>query len=138
MIQLLDSRYASSRTVSRKAVQTRLYRMTYQDQNMATYIDQFTSLFSQLERMGQYASIPETHTASMLLASIDLSCCLELRAPALSTKKRIELTSEFVQTKLIDECNAKRLLLGTAQSAHIRRKNRIFWAETVPDVKKER
>ena len=46
MIQLLDARYASNRTVSRIAVQTQLFRMSYSDQDMASYVDQFSSLFS--------------------------------------------------------------------------------------------
>ena len=53
MMQLLDARYASNRTVSRIAIQTQLYGMSYSGQNMSTYIDQYTSLFSQLEPMGK-------------------------------------------------------------------------------------
>lgn len=38
--RMLDSRYASNRTVSRIAVQTQLYRMRYKDQDMSKYIDE--------------------------------------------------------------------------------------------------
>ena len=71
MLRLLDARYASNRTVSRIAVQTQLFRMSYNDQDMASYIDQFFSLFSKLQRMGKGAAIPESHKAPMLLASIN-------------------------------------------------------------------
>lgn len=109
MLRLLDARYASSRTVSRIAVQTQLFRMSYKGQNMSSYIDQFTSLFSQLERMGKDAAIPETHKAPMLLASIDPYCSLESTAAALRTKAVSELTWDYVATTLIDEYNAREM-----------------------------
>ena len=37
---------------------------------MPRYIDDFESLFSQLERMGKQTAIPETHKAPLLLASL--------------------------------------------------------------------
>lgn len=107
MLKLLDARYASNRTVSRIAVQTQLFRMTYNGQNMSSYIDKFTSLFSQLERMGKDAAIPETHKAPMLLASIDPQSFLESTAAALRTKDTSELTWDYVATTLIDEYNAR-------------------------------
>lgn len=51
MINLLDSRYASRWTVSRIAVQSQLFGMSYKDQNMYSYVDQYASLFGWLERM---------------------------------------------------------------------------------------
>lgn len=107
MMELLDSRYASNRTVSRIAVQTQLFRMRYNGQSMSEYVDQYTALFALLERMGKDASIPESHKAPMLLASIDPSCSLESTAAALRTKEVSELTWEYVATTLIDEYNAK-------------------------------
>ena len=109
MLKLLDARYASNRTVSRIAVQTQLFRMSYTNQNMSVYVDQYTSLFSQLERMGKDAAIPETHKAPMLLASIDPKCSLESTAAALRTKDVSELTWDYVATTLIDEYNAKQV-----------------------------
>ena len=106
MLDLLDARYASNRTVSRIAVQTQLFRMSYSGQDMASYVDQYTSLFSQLERMGKDAAISESHKAPMLLASIDPNCFLESTAAALRTKESSELTWEYVATTLIDEYNA--------------------------------
>lgn len=107
MLILLDGRYASNRTVSRIAVQTQLFRMTYNGQNMSTYVDQFTSLFSQLERMGKDAAISESHEAPMLLASINPKCHLESTAVALRTKDISDLTWDYVATTLIDEYNAE-------------------------------
>ena len=88
-------------------MQTQLFRMSYTGQNMATYVDQFTSLFSQLERMGEDAAIPESHKAPMLLASIDPSCALESTAAALRTKDIDDLKWDYVATTLIDEYNAR-------------------------------
>lgn len=58
MLQLLDGRYALSHTVSRISIQTQLFRMRYNGQDMSGYIDQYSSLFSQLERMGKDAAVP--------------------------------------------------------------------------------
>ena len=124
MLQLLDARYASNRTVSRIAVQTQLFRMTYKDQNMSTYVDQYTSLFSQLERMGKDAAIPETHKAPMLLASIDPTCSLEPTAAALRTKSISELTWDYVATTLIDEYNARHASSTRPNKTRNRRKNK--------------
>lgn len=107
MLQLLDARYASNRTVSRIAVQTQLFRMRYKDQDMSLFVDTYGSLFSQLEQMGKDAAIPESHKAPMLLASIDPDCVLESTAAALRTKDVAELTWDYVATTLIDEYNAK-------------------------------
>ena len=107
MLQLLDGRYASNRTVSRIAVQTQLFRMSYKNQNMASYVEKFTSLFSQLEQMGKDSAIPETHKAPMPLASIDPNCFLEATAAALRTKDPTELTWQYVATTLIDEYNSR-------------------------------
>lgn len=96
MMKLLDARYACSRTVSRIAVQTQLFRMSYTGQNMSAYIDQYSSLFNQLEQMGKDAAIPESHKAPMLLASIDPKCFLESTAAALRTKDPSELTWDYM------------------------------------------
>eukprot|EP00171_Calliarthron_tuberculosum_P008425 IDg8425t1 len=111
MLKLLDARYASNRTVSRIAVQTQLFRMQYTDQNMASYVDTYASLFSQLERMGKGAAIPDSHKAPMLLASINPDCVLESTAAALRTKDATELTWDYVATTLIDEYNARRITI---------------------------
>lgn len=107
MLELLDSRYASNRTVSRIAVQTQLFRMTYTDQDMSTYVDHYTYMFAQLKQMGKDIAIPDTHKAPMLLASIDPHGPLESAAAALRTKNTAELTWDYVATTLIDEYNAR-------------------------------
>lgn len=107
MLQLLDARYAPNRTVSRIPVQTQLFHMQYTDQNTLEYVDKHTSLFSQLEQMGKDAPIPETHKASILLASTDPKCSLESTAVALRTKKVPERTWDYVTTTLIDEYNPR-------------------------------
>lgn len=71
VLEQLDARYASNRTISKIAVQTQLFRMSYTGQNRSNYIDQFTSLLSQLERMGKDIAIPNTRKAPVPLASID-------------------------------------------------------------------
>ena len=124
MLKLLDARYASNRTVSRIAVQTQLFRMTYTNQNMSAYVDQYTSLFSQLERMGKDAAIPETHKAPMLLASIDPKCSLESTAAALRTKDVAELTWDYVATTLIDEYNARQASPASFERSGRNRKRR--------------
>lgn len=116
MVQLLDARYASNRTVSRISVQTQLFRMSYRGQDMSTYIEHYTALFSQLERMGADAAIPEMHKAPMLLASIDPTCPLESTAAALRTKEVSELTWDYVATTLIDEYNAKQSNITSSES----------------------
>jgi hypothetical protein len=52
MLALLDDHYASSRASSRIAIQTQLYRKTYNGGDMEIVIDDFGTLFSQLERKG--------------------------------------------------------------------------------------
>jgi gag-polypeptide of LTR copia-type len=116
MLALLDDRSASSRAASRIAVQTQLYRKTYDGGDMATFIDEFGSLFSQLERMGKDAAIPESHKAPMLLAAIPIDSPLEVTAAALRTKDVVDLTWEFVATTLIDENEARSMCTTMATS----------------------
>ena len=115
MLALLDARYASSRTVSRIAVQTQLFRMRYTGQDMSRYIDEYVTLFSQLEFMGKDIAVPEAHKAPMLLASIDPDSDMESIAAALRTKDAKELTWEYVTTTMIDEFNSKNKSEGKAK-----------------------
>lgn len=117
MIRLLDERYASRQTVSRIAIQTKLFRLSYNGQNMSTYIDQFTSLLSQLERMEKHAAIAESHKSPMVLASINPKCRLESTAAALQTKGIEELSWDFVATTLIVKDNAKESILFFSQNS---------------------
>lgn len=124
MLELLDARYASNRTVSRIAVQTQLFRLSYNGQNMSEYVDQFAALFSQLDRMGKDAAIPESHKAPMLLASIDPNCSLESTAAALRTKEITELTWDYVATTLIDEYNARQMTSAGSGRSRSRKKGK--------------
>lgn len=81
--------------------------MTYNNQNMSAYIDQYTSLFSKLEIMGKDAAIPKTHKAPILLASIDPNCKLESTAAEIRTKEASELTFHYVVTTFIEEHNSR-------------------------------
>lgn len=112
MLQLLDARYPSNRTVSRIAVQTQLFRMSYNGQNTSEHEDQFSSLFSQLDGMGKDAALPEFYKAPPLMAFIDPNCSLESTAAALKTKEILELTWEYVAITLIGEYNAHQMGLA--------------------------
>jgi gag-polypeptide of LTR copia-type len=116
MLALLDDRYAFSRAASRIAIQTQLYRKIYNSGDMATFIDEFGTLFSQLERMGKDAAILESHKAPMLLAAIPIDSSLEVTAAALRTKEVAELTWEFVATTLIDESEARSMRTTNADT----------------------
>ena len=117
MLKMLDERYAPNRATSRIAVQTQLYRKVYDGGCMATFVDEFKSLFSQLERMGKDAAIPETHKAPMLLASIPVDSPLEVTAAALRTKDIEDLTWEYVSATLIDEVKARSMRTGDASGS---------------------
>eukprot|EP00171_Calliarthron_tuberculosum_P002471 IDg2471t1 len=119
MLQLLDERYASSRAASRIAVQTQVYRKVYGGGDMAKFIDEFSSLFSKLDRMGEDAAIPESHKAPMLLVSIPVESPLELTAAALRTKDVEELTWEYVAFTLIDESRARKRRAEASGGSHI-------------------
>lgn len=86
MLELLDARYACNRTVCRIAAQTQLILKRYTNQDMAMYINEDTSNFSQLEFMGKDAVITESHQAPMILASIEPTCALGAIAAAMWTK----------------------------------------------------
>lgn len=50
-LQLLDASYASNRTMARIEVKTQLYRKSYDCQYMYRYIDEYSSMLSQLESL---------------------------------------------------------------------------------------
>lgn len=66
MLQLLDGRHGPNCTVSRIYVHTELFRISYTRNNCSSYKDQWSSWFSQLERMAKGAAIPESHKTPML------------------------------------------------------------------------
>eukprot|EP00171_Calliarthron_tuberculosum_P000561 IDg561t1 len=68
MLKLLDSRYASTRAATRISVLTSLYTRKYTSkQDMPKYINEFEALFSQLEKIGDDAALPDSHKAPLLL-----------------------------------------------------------------------
>lgn len=71
-LEMLDSRLASSRTATGISVLTTMYteRFNSKADNMASYNDEFETLFAHLERMEADTRIPESHTAPLLLASM--------------------------------------------------------------------
>lgn len=60
--------------------------------------------------MGKDSSIPDTHKAPTLHASIDPFCSLETTAAALLTKDTEYLTWDYVFSILVDEYDAKQSL----------------------------
>jgi hypothetical protein len=107
MIMLLDDLYASSRAASRIAVQTELNRNTYRGGNISTFINEFGTLYSHIERMEKDAATPESPKALMLLLDIPTDSTLQLMAAALHTKDVADLIWEFFATTLIDENEAR-------------------------------
>lgn len=104
MLEMLDNRFASNRTATRISVLTAMYtkRFNYK-QHLPTYIDEFESLFAQLERMGTDNEIPEFHKAPLLLSSMGNNSPLESTVAALRTKDTDQLTWEDVTSDLIQE-----------------------------------
>lgn len=88
---------------------------------MASYVDQYASLFTEPERMGKDAAILETRKAPMYLASVDPSCFLEYTAAALQTKEPDERTCEYVFTTLTDEFISRRLLSEPPQTTKFKK-----------------
>jgi hypothetical protein len=85
------------------AVQTALHRKTYNNDDISVFADEFASQVPQLERMGSDASVPESHKATILLASIPVKSPLETTAAAPRTKDMSELTWASVSTILVNE-----------------------------------
>lgn len=104
MLGLLDKRYASTRTATRISVLTSVYKKSFgQKDSMPRYIDEFESLFAQLERMGEDAAIPESHKAILLLASLTHYSSLKSTVAALRLKNVEDITWETVSADLIQE-----------------------------------
>lgn len=103
MLEMVDARYASSRTALRIVVQGPLFRMRYAVKEIYTYIDENTAFLSQLESMGKAVALQELHKALMLLAFFHPTPDLDPIAAALRTKDVSYLAWEYVTTTLIDE-----------------------------------
>ncbi len=104
MLEQLDLRYASNRATTRISVLTAVYSKRYgPKENMSKYVDEFESLFAQLERMGKDCAVPESHGAPLLLASMGHNSPLESTIAALRMKDTDCLTWEAVTADLIQE-----------------------------------
>lgn len=104
MLELLDKRYASTRAANRISVLTSVYGKKYQDtMSMPKFVDEFETLFAQLERMGEDTAVPESHKAPLLLASMGHESALESTVAALRLKETACLTWEAVSADLIQE-----------------------------------
>ncbi len=104
MLKLLDNRYASSRAATRISVLTSVYAKRWNGkEHMGKFVDEFESLFSQLERMGEDVKIPETHKGPLLLASIGHGTVLESTVAALRLKDTSDLKWPSITSDLIQE-----------------------------------
>lgn len=124
MLDLRDTIFASNRTVPRIAIRAWLFRMFYKARDMPSYIDQYTSLFSKLERMGKDSAIPDSHKAPMLFACNDQTCAAESTAAGVRTKGASEVTWDCDATTLINEYNAKSVS-STSSRFESRRKRSV-------------
>lgn len=70
---------------------------------MAEYIDEFESLFSQLERMGDDTKISVSHKAPLLIESMGNSSLYEPSVAALRTRDTDQLSWDAVSADLIQE-----------------------------------
>lgn len=133
MLEMLDNRFASSRTATRISVLTTMYtkRFNSRKDNMGKFIDEFETLFAQLERMGPDTKIPESHKAPLLLASMGTTSQLESTVAALRTKDTDELTWETVTSDLIQEW--KHIKSSHHSGDHNRHQHRLPGGSTNPD-----
>lgn len=65
MLEMLDNQFPSNRTTTSISALTQMYtkRFNATHYDMATYIDEFETLFAQLKRMGHKTRIPDSHEA---------------------------------------------------------------------------
>lgn len=104
MLELLDKCYASNRASSRISTLTTMFSKRYQQgQDMARYVDDFESLFAQLEKMGTNTALPEAFKAPLLLSSLGTNSPLESTIAALRLRDVEELSWEAVTADLIQE-----------------------------------
>lgn len=88
---------------------------------MASHIDQYTSLFSQLKRVRNESAIQYDHKALILLSTIDRTCALKSAVVTLRTKNVSELSWDYFTTTFIDEFNAK-YVSGSSSESKTKRK----------------
>lgn len=124
MLDLLDKRFASNRTATRISVLTAMFSKRFcAKDDMPKYIDEFETLFAQLERMGPETKISESHKAPLLLASMGNSSPLESTFAALRTRDTDQLSWEAVSADLIQEWSALKSSSNGKESNSDRTKN---------------
>lgn len=117
MLAQLDKRYASTRAASQISALTAVYSKRYNGKyNMAKYIDEYETLFAQLEKMGDKAKIPETHKVPLLLASLGTNSVWKTTVASLRLREIENLKWEDVTTDLIEE--HKRLIQEPQSTWH--------------------
>ncbi len=112
MLELLDKRYASSRSSSRISTLTSVFSTKYIDrlsQSMSKHINEFEDFFAQLEKMGADWVILESLLVPILLSSLDTT--LESAIAALWLKESKYLTWEAPD--LIQEFERSHRSLGS-------------------------
>lgn len=103
--QRLGSNYAY--VCSRISVQTELFWMEYNYQNIDDDIEQYTSLFVPLDRMEKEWVVLGFDKAPTLLASVSPKCNLKATVAALRTKEPSELASAYVAITYVEDICAK-------------------------------
>ena len=104
MLAALDERYASKRATSQIAIIDTILRKRFSvGDDMETYVNEFESLFSQLQQVKSETTIPEVLKGPLLLSSIQYGTGLESMAAALRTKTVEDLTWKSVSADLIEE-----------------------------------
>lgn len=116
MIEMLEKQLALTRTATRISVLKEMYskRLSSED-NMATYNDEFETLFLQLKRMGTDTRISETHKTTLLLTRLGKSSPLESTAAVLKTLDFDQLTRDAVTFDVIQEWTQLKLQVGDSE-----------------------
>lgn len=126
MIEALDKRYESNPLASQIATITAAYSKRYSNgYNMATYCDEFVSLFTTLERMEKSAAIADSHKAPILLASLGHSSQYEALVSAMMLCTADEISWDTLRADLIQEyhrINRPKTSCGQSEG-HIRGNN---------------
>jgi len=104
MLAFLEERYASKRIVSREALLASLYKKRFnKNDQMNKHIDEFNSLLSQLESMGDNYKIPDSHKPILLMTSIGNDCGPANVLAALRMRDAENLAWDGVCSDLVQE-----------------------------------
>lgn len=107
MQEMSDIRFASKMTATRIYVLTSMYIKTFNAKmnDIATYVDHFELLFSELERKGSETEIPDSYKAPPLLANIGNNLPLNGTVEALRIRNTDKMTCKDVKSDIIQEWN---------------------------------